>query len=130
MDGQLSDLQLAFMRVLWSEGEATVAQMREHLQALGRVLQPTSVATVLKRLEARGLVTHSTQGRQYIYRALRSEQEVRRSVVARVRELVFGGDLKAMVAQLLDPKTIADDELEEVRRLIDAATQAANDAND
>ncbi len=121
MDGQLSDLQLAIMRVLWDQEEATVHEVREGLESLGRVLQPTSVATVLKRLEARDLVTHRSEGRQHVFRALRSEQQVQRSVVARVRELVFGGDLRAFVAQLLDPKTVDEDELDRVRALLDAA---------
>ena len=124
MDGQLSDLQLALMRALWARGEATVQEIREDLEDLGRVLKPTTVATVLKRLEGRDLVAHRKEGRQFVYRALRSEQEVRRSVVARVKELVFGGDLKALVAQLLDPKATSTDELDEIRRLLDERSQS------
>lgn len=120
MDEQLSDLQLAFMRVIWAKQPASVAQVREGLAALGRVLQPTSVATVLKRLEARGWLAHEREGRVFVYRALRSEQQVRRSVVARVRELVFGGDLSAMVAQLLDPQSVPPEELARVRELLAA----------
>ena len=123
MDGELSDLQLAFMRVLWSREEASVQEVRDGLDDLGRALQPTTVATVLNRLEKRGLVSRRRDGRQFMYSALRSEATVRRSALSRVKDLVFGGDLKAMVAHLLDPAEVEADELAEVRRLI-----AAHDA--
>ena len=118
MDGDLSDLQLAFMRALWRRGEATVGEVRDELDSLGRVLKPTTVATVLKRLEARGLVAHRRDGRTFIYRALRSEQDVRRTVVARVKDLIFGGDVAALVASLLDPDAVSQDELSQVRDLL------------
>lgn len=124
MDGDLSDLQLAFMRALWRRGEATVGEVREELDSLGRVLKPTTVATVLKRLEARGLVAYRKEGRSFVYRALRTEQEVRRTVVARVKDLIFGGDLAALVASLLDPEAISKDELSQVRDLLAARDEA------
>ena len=129
MDGDLSDLQLAFMRALWRRGEATVGEVREELDSLGRVLKPTTVATVLKRLESRGLVAHRQEGRSFRYRALRTEQDVRRTVVARVKELVFGGDLAALVASLLDPDAVSNDELTQVRGLL-AAHEAVDTDND
>jgi predicted transcriptional regulator len=111
-------MQLAFMQALWARGDATVAQLREELAALGRALAPTTVATVLKRLEQRGYVAHEVHGRQFVYRAIASEEDVRRSVVGRVKEVVFGGDLAAMVSHLLDHGDVAADELAAVRALI------------
>src|SRR5690606_18918472 len=103
---------------LWEREEANVQEVRDALEDLGRALQPTSVATVLNRLAKRDLVARRLDGRQYMYSALRSEATVRRSALTRVKELVFGGDLKAMVAHLLDPNEVEADELAQVRRLI------------
>lgn len=117
---QLSEVQLAFMRALWTRPGSSVAQVKAHLAAEGRVLAPTTVATQLGRLEKKGLVTHDVQGRQYLYRALISQRQVQRSVLERVQEVLFGGDVAALVHQLLDQREVSADDLAEVRRLIEA----------
>ena len=73
---QLTDLQIALLRVLWDRREATVAEIAEALRP-ARDLAPTTIATLLSRLEKRGVVSHTAQGRQYVYRARVSEGEVR-----------------------------------------------------
>ena len=80
-DNNISDLQLAVMRVLWRRGEAAVAEVHGDLEP-ERGLAPTTIATILSRLERRGLVRHSSRGRQYLYAPVISEQEIRRSMVA------------------------------------------------
>ena len=114
---QLSELQLAFMRALWDLEEATVAEVHGRL-ARSRELAPTTVATVLSRLEKRGLVTHRSSGRQFIYRALLSEQQVRRSMLGRVIEYLFEGDVTAVLSHLLSAREIDPDDLAEVKKLI------------
>ena len=53
---QLTELQLAIMRVVWDRSEATVQDIWEALHA-ERGLAQTTVATMLSRLERRGVVT-------------------------------------------------------------------------
>jgi predicted transcriptional regulator len=113
----LSDLQMQVMRVLWASGEASAADVQAALAAQRR-LAPTTVATVLSRLEKQGLLAHRTVGRTYYYSALVSEPEVRRSMVAELLDRVFGGDPAALVSHLLAEKEITPAELEAVRRLL------------
>jgi BlaI family penicillinase repressor len=115
---QLSTVQLAFMRALWAQPGATVVQVKEFLTHEGRELAPTTVATQLGRLEKKGLVAHEVVGRQYLYRAQVSEQQVKRSVLERVTEGLFGGDVAALVHQLLEHDDVSADELAEVKRMI------------
>ena len=117
---QLSDVQLAFMRALWAQPESSVSQVKDFLTEEGRDLAPTTVATQLGRLEKKGLVTHEVRGRQYIYRASVSERQVQRSVLERVTEGLFGGDVTALVHQLLDHDEVSPSDLAEVKRLIEA----------
>jgi BlaI family transcriptional regulator, penicillinase repressor len=114
---QLTDLQLALMRVLWDRGEATVADIAEALRP-GRELAPTTIATLLSRLERRGVVKHTPQGRQYLYRPAVSEGEVRRSMVSGLTDLLFGGDVAALMSHLLDAGSVRPGDLEKVRALI------------
>lgn len=106
--GELTDLQLTVMQVLWKEGEATAAEVRRALPAKRtpageRPPAITTVATLLSRLERRGLVAHRTDGRQYVFHASVGEPEVRRAQVNRVLRRLFQGDRAALIRYLSDP---------------------------
>jgi predicted transcriptional regulator len=115
----LSDLQMAIMRVLWQQGETTVAQVHEALHG-ERGLAMTTIATILSRLEKQGMVAHSASGRQYVYRPLVFEAEVRRSMVADLIDRLFQGSSTALVSHLLQEAEIGPDDLARVRALLAA----------
>ncbi len=114
---QLTDLQLDVVRVLWSEGEATVAEVRERLPE-SRNLATTTVATVLSRLEKQNVVTRRLDGRQYVYRPTVTENQVRRSMVADLVGSLFEGDPAALVSHLVSDAELEDGDLERVRALL------------
>ena len=114
-DIALSDLQIAVVRVLWRNGETSVTDIAK---VLGdeRGLKHTTVATLLTRLEKRGVVEQRREGRQLIYRALVSEPQVRRSMVADLVGSLFGGDSRELVAHLVRESDIAPGDLENLRK--------------
>lgn len=121
--GTLGWLQLAVLRVLWARGEATIAEIHEALQA-ERSIAFTTVATVLSRLEkVHGIVTHRSEGRSYVYRALAGEGEVRASMVNEVVAKAFDGNVLALVGHLLASEAVNDEVLERVQAMI-AASEA------
>lgn len=115
----ITDLQLDILRVLWGRGEATVADVHGALPAR-RQLAASTVATLLTRLEKRGLIDHRTAGRRHVYRAKVSEQEVRTEILDTITDEVFGGDVAALVSHLIDARGVAAGDLERVRDLLDA----------
>ena len=114
----LTDLQLDIMRVLWTRGEATVAEVAHAVRA--RKLANATVATILSRLEKRGAISHRSEGRQFVYSARLKEAEVRKSMMTRVKETLFTGDVPALVSQLLMERDINADDLKQVKALIAA----------
>ena len=114
-DVALSDLQIAVMRVLWQRGESSVTDVAAVL-ADERGLKYTTVATLLTRLEKRGVVLPRREGRQLIYRATVSEPQVRRSMVAELIDTLFGGNAQELVAHLVSESEIAPGDLERVRK--------------
>lgn len=114
----LTDLQLDIMRVLWTRGQATVSEVSHAVRA--RRLAHATIATILSRLEKRGAVSHTVEGRQFIYTACLKEAEVRKSVITRVKETFFTGDVPALVSQLLMERDINADDLKQVKALIAA----------
>jgi len=115
----LGDLQLAIMRVLWARGESTVADVHEALEP-ERGLALTTIATMLAKMEKKGVVDHRTEGRRFIYCPLVSEGQVRRSMVADLTAQLFRGDAVALVNHLLSEHEIQSRELAQLRNLIEA----------
>lgn len=114
---RLTPLQVAILRVLWENEEATVTQVHAAL-APEHSLAATTVATLLKRLDARGVVTYRKDGRQYIYRALVEADEVGRTMTSELVEGVYAGDVPGLFAHLLDAKSVSAADLKEIKRLI------------
>ena len=116
---RLTAPQLEIMRILWERSEATVVEIHEALRAL-RPLASTTIATLLSRLEKRGLVTYRTEGRQFVYRALLHEQDARQHALVEVAQGLFAGDVPTMVSQLLSSHELRPGDLARVRKLIEA----------
>ena len=115
---QLGDLQLAIMRVLWRRAEAAVSEVYEDLLA-ERGLAPTTVATMLVKMEKKGVVRHRVEGRKFIYEPAVSEQEVTDSMVGQVTQRLFGGDVAAFASHLLARSEIDPAELRTLKALIE-----------
>lgn len=114
----LGDLQHAIMAILWSRGEATSTDVYEALRD-ERGLAFTTIATMLRKMEDKGVVAHRVSGRQFVYRPTVSEDQVRRSMVGELVERLFGGDPKALVAHLVSEHEIEPEELRRLRRRLD-----------
>jgi predicted transcriptional regulator len=113
---RLGDLQVAILRVLWDEGEATVARVQAALAGKRRAL--TTIATMLSKMERRGIVEHRVEGRQFVFRPRISEQEATRSMVADLTQKLFEGDVTALVSHLLTEQEIDREELVRLRAMI------------
>jgi predicted transcriptional regulator len=114
-DITLSELQIALMRVLWRRGETSTADVATELAA-ERGLKHTTIATLLTRLEKRGVVAQRREGRQLLYSALVGEAQVRRSMVADLIGALFDGDPRELVAHLVEESEIAPGDIAKVRK--------------
>lgn len=114
---RLTPLQLAVLRVLWRSEEATVTEVHAALQR-ERKLAVTTVATLLKRLDARGILAHRSEGRQYVYRALVTAEEVGKTMTSELVDDVYEGDVTGLFAHLLDAKSVSPADLKEIKRMI------------
>lgn len=114
---RLADLQLAIMRVLWERGEAAASEVHEALWA-ERGLAPTTIATMLAKMEKKGVVRHRSEGRRFLYRAAVTEDEVRRSMVGELTERLFQGDAAALMSHLLAEHDLDAGQLARIKDLI------------
>jgi predicted transcriptional regulator len=114
---RLGDLQLKIMKILWERGEATVGQVFE-LVGKESDLAYTTISTMLRKMEARGLITHRSEGRTFIYRAKVAAETVSRSMADHLVDRVFEGSLTEAVNHLLTTREVSRDELVKLERLI------------
>ncbi len=115
---QLSELQLAIVRALWELGEGALSDVLTEVARSGRELAPTTVATVLRRLEKDGWVEHRERGRQFVYRARVSREQATGGVLDRITRAFFGGSVPALVSQLLESEQVSSEDLALMRALI------------
>jgi BlaI family penicillinase repressor len=121
-DTNLSEVQLAVMRALWDEGTATTATVHE-LMGKPRSLAYTTVATLLSRLEKRGLVCSRKEARERVFEPLVSEADVRRHMVSDLVSKLFRGDPRALVSHLVTDAEFDESDLKTVRRMLSEQQQ-------
>lgn len=113
---RLGDLQLQIMKVLWKAGSAGVAEVHA---ALGEDrFAYTTVATMLRKMETRGLVRHREEQRRFIYEPAVTAEEVSRSTTADLVDRMFDGSLAEAVSHLLSTREISQEELARLDQLI------------
>src|SRR5256885_8366365 len=107
---RLGDLQLRILQVLWQSSEATVSEVHRNLNT-ERDLAYTTIATMLRKMEAKGLVRHRLEGRSFIYRAAVAEETVSKGLADHLLERLFEGSLADMVSHLITHREISRAEL-------------------
>ena len=118
----LGELQLAILRTLWQLGDAAVADVHAALRDRGLAL--TTIATMLRKMEEKGLVAHRENGRQFLYRAVVDPDLVQRNMVGDLVSRLFDGDPLELVNHLLRAGDIELSELEELRKRVAEAERA------
>jgi BlaI family penicillinase repressor len=114
---RLGELQLLIMQVLWERSEElTVSEVQEALT--GRDLAYTTVATMLRKMEARGLVGHQADGRRFLYFAKITPSDVSGGVARDLVDRIFAGNLANAVNHLLRSRDVDTAELNELEKLI------------
>ncbi len=119
---ELGELERAVLLHVWRLGSASAEQVRA---ALSRPLKESTVRTVLRRLEEKGHLVHSVQGRTFIYRAAQSRGQVAANAVKRIADWFCGGSLEEVVAGLVEARMIEEKEL---LRLTEKITKARRSA--
>lgn len=114
-----TDAELTILRVLWEQGPATVRQVHE-LLAGDRETGYTTTLKLMQIMADKGLVTRDESARTHIYAARVPRDRTQKQLVSDLIDRAFGGSSAALVLQALSAQPASEDELAEIRRLIDA----------
>src|SRR5438067_486099 len=123
----IPDSELDVLKVLWDRDRATVREALETLRAAGRQWSYATVATLLDRLESKGLVTSDRSELAFVYRPTITAQEVRQKRLSNLVDKLYQGEPGLLVLQLVAAPVWKG--VERVwrpgPRVVSAATQAA-----
>lgn len=115
MDIRFTARELDVMAILWDRGPSTVTEVRT---ALDDQLAYTTVLTVLRILEEKGHVTHTTEGRAHRYEPLVERADAGDSALKRLKERLFGGSHELLLTRLVDDEDLTEEELTRMRDLL------------
>jgi len=112
-----TDAELTILRVLWSRGPSTV---REVAEVLGRETGYTTVLKLLQIMTEKQLVVRDESARTHVYQAASTQDQTERHLVGDLLNRLFDGSAAKLVLQALAAGKASPDELDEIRKLLDA----------
>lgn len=113
----LGELEQVVMDYVWTHGPCTSEACREALAA-ERPMKESTIRTVLRRLEQKGFVTHTLDGRTFIYRAAEGRENVAVRAVKNIIDRFCGGSAEALVLGMVDNEVLDSKQLETLARKV------------
>jgi BlaI family penicillinase repressor len=115
---ELTERELEIMHVAWQHGKLTVAEIRAHLAATGRDLAYTTVATLVRILADKGFLKQTNRTRPFVYRPVRSFEEVSRRIVGDLVDRVFRGSHTELLVQLMETDRLTPQERAALEQIV------------
>jgi BlaI family penicillinase repressor len=115
---RLGKVQLKIMHVLWERGRVSAREITDGLNRDAPIAHST-VQTLLRKLEAKGAVGHERVDRTFVFFPRIAEDNVRRGATHDLVERIFGGSPAQLMSYLLKHEHVSEQELDEIRRLVD-----------
>ncbi len=115
----LSDLENKVMGVVWEYGRVTADLVRTKLEA-SLPMKDSTVRTILRRLEEKGYVRHTTEGRTYHYSPTVESQNVAADAVRGIIERFCNGSVEDLLIGMVDREVVSAAKLQELAKRIAA----------
>jgi predicted transcriptional regulator len=103
---ELTQRELEVMHAFWGRGDSTVAEVRDALAAAGRDLAYTTVATLVRLLSEKGFLEQTNAERPFVFRPVRSYEEVSRSLLGDLVDRVFRGSREQLLLRLVEQRKL------------------------
>ena len=114
---KLGELEHLVMEFIWSTGPATAEQVREAL-ASRHPMKESTTRTILRRLEAKGYLTHRVEGRTHVYADAERPQNVAARAVRQIVERFCSGSVEQLLVGMVNNDVIDEQELQRLARKI------------
>ena len=106
----LTERELEVMHVFWRQGEATAAAAREHLAASGLDRSYTTIANLVRILHDKGFLEQVNAERPFLYRPVRSYEDVSGRLLGDMLQRVFCGSRSQLLCRLVEQRKLTAEE--------------------
>ena len=113
-----TDRELEALKVLWRQGEATVREIYDRINAGGDELAYTTVLSLLQVMEQKGLAGHRKVGKAYLYFAKIERESTFRTLAAGFLKRVFDGAVDEYLVHALQSRRPSIEELERLEEVV------------
>ena len=111
--------ELEILRILWSRGPSTVREVLESLNEK-KSLGYTGVLKLLQIMTSKGTVRRDETNRAHVYEAFRPADQTKRQLASDMLQRVFEGSASQLMMHALAGHRASPEEIEELRRILDA----------
>ncbi len=118
--------ELEILHVLWSRGASTVREVQDALNQT-KDMGYTGVLKLLQIMTVKGLVRRDESQRAHVYEAVRPAEQTKRQLAADMLQRVFEGSASQLMMHALAGHRASPQEIEELRRVLDAYKEDDND---
>ena len=116
MKEKLYDSEAKVMEIIWANSPISAKEI-SLIAAETIGWNKNTTYTVIKRLEAKGFIQREDPG--FICTPLVPQNQMQKFEAASLVKKVFGGSRKALFSALLEDEPLTEDEINELRKLID-----------
>lgn len=121
----IPDSELEVLKVLWSKSKATVREALDQLQSAGKNWSYATVATLLDRLTAKGMVSCDRMGTAFVFAPLVTAEEVQQKKLQNLIDHLYQGEPGLLVLHLLKSHRLEPQQTQEVRQILQGMTEPA-----
>jgi BlaI family penicillinase repressor len=111
--------ELEILHVLWNRGPSTVREVLDSLNEK-KNLGYTGVLKLLQIMTAKGTVRRDESNRAHVYEACRPADQTKRQLATDMLQRVFQGSASQLMMHALAGHSTSPEEIEELRRILDA----------
>lgn len=115
---RLPDSELDVMLILWNNHPPMSRAEIEEILNEKKALSPTTILTLLSRLEKKGFVSVEKQGKTNLYTPLVEQEEYQQGESQNLLEKLYGNSLKKFVSSLYNGRKLDSEDIRELSELI------------
>ena len=115
---QISEAEYEVMKIVWKNTPVSTNEVTEALTSTPD-WSPKTLQTMLKRLVNKGALTYVKEGRVFVYTPLVEEDEYISQKSSSFLSRYYDGELTSMVSAYLENDRLSDEEISELRSLLD-----------
>src|SRR6516225_12326769 len=114
----LTALENSVMTAIWEGGPSSVEAV--HCQVSKKhKLKEMSVRTLWRRLEQKGYLRHTAEGRAFVYSAVEPARGLAARAVRQIIDHLCQGNVEELVSGMVDAKVLSNRELDQLAKFVE-----------